>query len=167
MACVDEHYTEGKRSRRGKIGLHEPAPALFFLLRDLGVAVARQVDEVHGLVDAEKVDMRGLAGGLADAGEVFAQQKLVDDGGFSDVGLARERDLRQAVLRAVGDGGDGADKFRVMQIHAGLLTAGCRACGAFWVRGSALRARREPKLSPLHRLRAEGQPPARGRHWKP
>ena len=96
----------------------------------------------------KKVDVRGLAGGFADAGEVFAQQKLVDHGGFSDVGLARERDLRQAVLRAVGDGGDGADKFRVMQIHAGLLTAGCRACGAVWVRGSALRARWEPKLSP-------------------
>ena len=74
--------------------------------------------------------MRGLAGGFADAGEVFAQQKLVDDGGFSDVGLACKRDLRQAVLRAVGDGGDGADKFRVVQIHSRLLTAGYRASAA-------------------------------------
>ena len=104
--------------------------------------------------------------GLADAGEVFAQQELVDHGGFSDVGLARERDLRQAVLRAVGDGGDGADKFRVMQIHAGLLTAGCRACGASWVRGSALRARREPRSPPPGRLRAAARPPERGRRWK-
>ena len=166
MACVDEHDAEGKRIRRGKIGLHEPAPALFFFLWDLGVAVARQVDEVHGLINAEKVDVRGLAGGLADAGEVFAQQELVDHGGFSDVGLARERDLRQAVLRAVGDGGDGADKFRVMQIHAGLLTAGCRACGASWVRGSALRARREPRSPPPGRLRAAARPPERGRRWK-
>ena len=110
--------------------------------------------------------MRGLAGGFADAGEVFAQQKLVDDGGFSDVGLACKRDLRQAVLRAVGDGGDGADKFRVVQIHAALLTAGCRACGASWAPESAARAQREPKSSPSHRLRAAVRPPERGRRWK-
>ncbi len=78
----------------------------------------------------KKVDVRRFAGSLTHAGEVLPKQELIDDRGFSDVRLARKGDLRQAVLRAVGDRRDGADKFRVVQIHSRLLTAGYRASAA-------------------------------------
>lgn len=71
MARINYHYTEVNKSVNGKKLLHELTPALALCLRDLGIAVAGQIDEVNLFIDEKIVYMNGLSGRLADSRKVF------------------------------------------------------------------------------------------------
>jgi hypothetical protein len=54
-------------------------------LRDLGVAVARQVDEAPVVIDGEKIDQLRLARQVGDQREVLFFREQVDQRGLADV----------------------------------------------------------------------------------
>ena len=94
---VNDLHAEVNESRALEVVLHELAPAVALSLGDLGVAIARQVDEVELSVDLEVVDLRGLARGRAHAGKVLAVHDPVDDRGFADVRPPCKRELWHSV----------------------------------------------------------------------
>ena len=118
---VDDHHAESRCvSGGGEIRLHQPAPALLFLLRHLGVAVARQIDQVHGLSSMRKKLMCVvLPGASPTRAKFFRSRSLLMTEDLPTLDLPAKAICGRPILRAVGDGGDGADKFRVVQIHGG------------------------------------------------
>ena len=71
VADIDDLDTQRDQAG-GKIGLEQRGPAVTLALGNLGVAVAGQIDEICLLVDRKEVDMDGLAGLSAHAGEIAA-----------------------------------------------------------------------------------------------
>ena len=93
MPRIYDENAQRDQTLLGEIVLHQAAPAVALLLGDLGIAVAGEIGEVNFAVDEEIVDLTGLAGSRAHAGEVLAVQQTVDDGGFAHVAASGERDL--------------------------------------------------------------------------
>ena len=71
VAQVHKLDPKGQQTGVGKPLLDEFPPPGSLLLGYLGVTVARQVHEIQLVVDAEIVDMGGLAGSGAHPGQVF------------------------------------------------------------------------------------------------
>ena len=92
MARVDELDDERDIALGAEIALHEIRPAELFALCRLGVAVAREVDEIH-LVAFEKVDGDGLSRNGADAGKILAVEQLVHQRRLADIGAPGENYL--------------------------------------------------------------------------
>jgi hypothetical protein len=54
-------------------------------LRHFGEAVAGEVNETAGAVDAEKIDELGATGSLGNSGEFFVSREKIQKGGFADI----------------------------------------------------------------------------------
>lgn len=122
VADVHQQQAQGQQAGVGKPFFDEFAPPGSLLLGDLGVAVAGQVDEVDLLVDAEVIDVGGLAGGGTHPGKVFPVQEPVDDRGLAHVGPACKGDLGKDIPGAVRKFRRRADKLCVLciQFHGSL-----------------------------------------------
>ena len=68
-------------------------------LRRAGVAVAGQIDEIPGVVDAEMVHQTGFAGRSRHLGQPSAGGEHVDERRLADVAAPDEGDVFQAVFR--------------------------------------------------------------------
>src|SRR3954449_5274404 len=84
-----------------EIAAYELAPGTGYVLRDLGIAVTGEVDDVKAVVDEIELNGLRLPGCLADARHCFPFQNGVDEARFSDVGATDHRELRSAVSRKV------------------------------------------------------------------
>ena len=95
---VDELKNQGEVGRLLEVGFDQVAPALSFLLADLGVAVARNVDEVELIVDEEVVDEPGLARAAGGFRETLAVEDFVEDAGLPHVGASCEDEVGNGSL---------------------------------------------------------------------
>ena len=86
-------------------------------LRGAGVAVARQVDQIPAVVDAEVVDEPRLAGGRRDLGQPLAAGEHVDERRLAHVAASDEGDVAQVVLRNLRDALRGAFEFGFGDLH--------------------------------------------------
>ena len=71
MTDIDELYDEPNVAVGSEIAAYQSVPAVLLGLGDLGVAVSGEIGYAGGAVGV-KIYGRGLAGGRADAGEIFA-----------------------------------------------------------------------------------------------
>ena len=153
---VDDLHTEVNEPRRLEIALHQLAPAVALVLADLCVAVAGQIREVDLSVDEEVVDLRGLAGRRADAGEVVPVQQTVDDRGLADVRASGKGHLRPAVAdeRALPDGGE--NELRAVKVDR----HGAPPDTPEWAAPSYARRRQRPRAAaaPLQTRRRPSRP---------
>ena len=92
MARVYKLDDERDIALGAEIALHKIRPAELFALCRLGVAVAREVDEIH-LVALKKVDGDGLSRNGADAGKILAVEQLVHQRRLADIGAPGENYL--------------------------------------------------------------------------
>jgi len=101
VAAVDQDDQPQKARVVLQVGFHERSPLSLYLLRDLGIPVAREVHEEPPVVDPEEVDLSRAAGILGYACQLLPAEQRVDQAGFPDVGSAGDRDLRQNVRRGL------------------------------------------------------------------
>ena len=93
MAAVQQLHQQADRAVRLKVAVDQLVPAVALGVGHLGIAVAGQIDKVRR-VNAVKIDGRGLAGGGADARQIFAVAQLVDQARLAHVASAGKHDLR-------------------------------------------------------------------------
>lgn len=86
----------------GKVFGNELVELVTQFLGDLGVAIAREVDEAPVVVDFEEVDLAGPAGSLGDPGEAVLVGEEINQGRLADVGATDEGELRKFGRRALG-----------------------------------------------------------------
>ena len=89
--------------------------------RRAGVAVAGQVDQIPGVVDAEVVYEARLSGRSRHLGQSCAGGEHVDERRFSDVAPPDEGDVFQVVLRNLGNALGGAFEFGFGDLHRYLV----------------------------------------------
>ena len=89
--------------------------------RRAGVAVAGQVDQIPGIVDAEVVDEPRLAGCSRDFGQPRAAGEHVDERRFADVAAPDEGDVFQVVLRDLRNALGRAFEFGFGDLHRYLV----------------------------------------------
>ena len=92
--AIDKTQAERERGAVGEVRFNEPRPLGGDGLGDFGVAVSRQIGEVHlwllalGCVgDGEEIDGSGASGGGGDFG-LFGVEECIQQAGFADVGAA-------------------------------------------------------------------------------
>lgn len=101
--------------------------------RRAGVAVAGQVDQIPGVVDAEVVDETCLSGRPRHLGQPCAGGEHVDERRLSDVAAPDEGDVFQVVLRDLRNALGRAFEFGFGDLHRSLVLckgtkkpAGCK-----------------------------------------
>ena len=99
VPCVEQHEKQHHLLAVQDVVADDLLQFLTALLAHAGVAVARQVHEVPGVVDQEVVDELGLAGGGRSVRQAVDPAEAVDQGGFSDIAPSDEGEFRMTDFR--------------------------------------------------------------------
>ena len=102
MPAVQQLHYNGALPVRLKIAVDQFIPAFAFAGGGAGVAIARQIHKID-VADLIKVDGRGFARGGADARQLFAVAKLVDQAGFSHIGAPGKDQFGAVTVRKLAE----------------------------------------------------------------
>ena len=91
---IDQQEHTLEAGPASQIIAHEFGPARDVGLRRLGVAVAGQIDEAHGLAKREEIQLARAPWFAGGAHEILAPEQRVHETRFADIRPARERHFR-------------------------------------------------------------------------
>ena len=95
VARIDQDADPLQGRPAAQVGRRQILPGRLGRARDLGEAVARQVDETERIGEVEEVDLPGAAGRGRDPRQRSPAGERVDQARLADIGAAGEGDLRQ------------------------------------------------------------------------
>jgi len=93
MARVNQHEGACQSGPSPEIAAQHGLPFLHFLLRRLGIAVARHVDEGEGIGDVEEIELAGAARRVGGPGQFPDPGQGIDKGRLADIGTAGKGDF--------------------------------------------------------------------------
>ncbi len=93
---VDQHADAAQHGASLQEGVDQGRPFGDLMLRRLGKAIARQIDQGQAAPQIEKIDLLGAARGVGGAGQAIAPGQRVDQARLADIGPSGEGDFRQA-----------------------------------------------------------------------